>query len=316
MANVLAMDGFIFKKNQIMSRKLDLSIIVVNFNTKTFLKGCLDSLNKNTKNISYEIIIVDNASNDGSVDLIKKYKVEDSKIKTIFNDTNLGFAKANNLGIDKAQGRYILLLNSDTQVNSNVLEDFVSWMDEHQEVGVSSCCLVGSDGKTQSNGGYFPNILRVGAWMLFVDDIPLVSKLIKPFHPKPSGEATQIDWVTGAFMFIRAGVIGKIGCLDERYFMYVEDVDFCMRANLAGYTVWYLPKMSILHFGGASSNSEYSLVSEYKNIKIFYKKHYVDWQFPLLRFFLFVGAILRIFVLGILTGSRSVKIYVNAIRQI
>ncbi|OGM15562.1 hypothetical protein A2V56_03475 [Candidatus Woesebacteria bacterium RBG_19FT_COMBO_42_9] len=300
---------------------MDLSIIVVNYNTKNFLLSCIKSVKKNTKGIVYEIIVIDNASTDGSADILKRLKGRLFKIT--INRQNQGFAKANNQGIKIAAGRYILLLNPDTAIEDNVLGEMINYMDNNPKVGIVSCALKGNNGKIQATGGYFPNLARVFSWMFFLDDIPLLDRLIKPFHPMHEksffyrGEsffrnAGLRDWVTGAFYLLRRPVLDEVGLLDEDYFMYTEEVDLCFRAKQKGWEVWYLPKWAIVHFGGASSASEFPIISEYKGVKTFYKKHMPSWQTLVLRLLLKVGAVLRIILFGILKGGSYVKIYAKA----
>src|SRR3972149_2509597 len=162
---------------------MDLSIIIVNYNTKELLLDCLGSIKKNTKKISYEIILVDNASTDGSVEILRRLKSPD--VKVVLNRENFGFSKANNQGIKIAKGRYVLLLNSDTKVQDSILTEMIEYMDENPKTGVAGCALKNPDGSLQATGGYFPTLFRVASWMLFFDDIPLLDKLIKPFHPRP-----------------------------------------------------------------------------------------------------------------------------------
>jgi hypothetical protein len=297
------------------------SIVILNYNTKEITENCVKSVIKNTKKIDYEIILIDNGSTDGSQSVLGKLAAKNSRIKFIKNKKNLGFAKGNNVGIKKAKGEYVLLLNSDTIVNSNAIGKMSSWMDRHISVGVSTCKLLNEDGTIQGTGGYFPNLLRVFSWMS-VEDIPGVEKLVKPFHPhrgksfyKNSSfykKQHEVDWVTGAFMFVRKQVFEEVGRIDEDYFMYTEDTDFCFRAKQAGWKIVYLPKWSIIHLGGKSSNSEFPIVSEFKSVKVFYQKHYPKWQLPLLTAFLKMGALLRMVVFAILMRKEGVKTYAKA----
>lgn len=297
----------------------DLSIIILNYNTKDLLLDCVRSIIKNTKGIKYEIIVVDNASKDDSVKAISKFG-----LRVIKNKENLGFTKGNNVGIKVAQGKYILLLNSDTLILDNVLKNIVDWMDKNPKVGIATCALKNKDGSFQGTGGYFPTLLRVFSWMT-IQDFPYVDTIIKPFQPMREksfsrnsdfyNKERELDWVTGAFLLTRQEVIKDIGGLDEDFFMYGEDVDFCFRAKEKGWEVKYLPYFSIIHYGGASSAREFPLLSEYKSMKIFYKKHYPDWQYPVLRFFLKIGALGRIFVLGSIRGKEYARIYAKAYRE-
>lgn len=298
--------------------KMDLSIIIVSFNTKKLLVSCIKSIKKCTKKVIFQIIVVDNASGDGSAEVAKKLGA-----KVILNAKNQGFAKANNQGVEASSGKYILFLNSDTLVADNVLGEMVEWMNKNPEAGVATSALKNKDGSLQATGGYFPTLLRVFSWMT-IQDLPLVDKIIKPFHPLHSKSfflkgdefyksKKVLDWVTGAFLLTRKEVLEKAGGWDESFFMYVEEVDLCFRIKKEGKKIWYLPRWSITHFGGASSKtSELSLISEYEGIKKFYRKHYPSWQYGLLRLFLKIGALGRIILFAILEGRETAKIYAKA----
>lgn len=295
---------------------VDLSVIIVNYNTRKLTLDCVASVVKNTKGINYEIIVVDNASSE-KFPKSKEYKL-------IASSVNLGFTGGNNLGMKDAKGRYILLLNSDTIIHDNVLSEMVAWMDNNPKAGIASCALKNSDGSLQATGGYFPTLLRVFSWMT-IQDFPFVDNFIKPFHPGKEksyakntmfySKERELDWLTGAFMLIRREVIDKVGYLDEDYFMYTEDTDYCFRAKSKGWKIYYLPNWSITHLGGASSTKEYPLLSEYKNIKLFYQKHYPAWQYPILRSLLKLGALGRMVLFGILEGGKAGKIYAKAFRE-
>lgn len=304
--------------------KIDLSIVIVNFNTKELTINCVKSVLKHTKKINYEIIVVDNGSKDGSIGGFKTIK--SNRVFPIDNKKNLGFSAGNNAGIKKSKGRYVLLLNSDTVVKDNVLGEMTAWMDKNVEVGIASCALRNEDGSLQGTGGYFPSLIRVISWMS-IEDLPLVSRVIKPFHPMQTksffkdrnfySKYREFDWLTGAFMFIRREVLSEIGTFDENYFMYTEDTDFCFRAKAAGWRVVYNPRWSIIHLGGKSSKTrEFPILSEFKGIKTFYKKHYPKWQYPIAAFFLKFGALWRMVVLGILEGKEAATIYAKAYKQI
>ncbi len=285
---------------------VDLSIVIASFNTKDLTIDCIKSVIDLTKGISYEIIVIDNASSDGSAEAFNKNK----KVKLIKNETNLGFAKANNQGIKVASGKFILLLNSDTKLTSNILMPLVDIMEKHADIGVISCALKNKDGSLQATGGYFPTLLRVFTWMFFIDDLPIISGLISSYHPKISFYNTnhEMDWVTGAFFLTRKEIWQKRG-LDEDYFMYVEEVDFCFRVKKDGWKVLYDPQYNLIHYGGASSTSSHPILSEFRGLKIFYKKHKPAWQSLVLRIILKIGAFLRIFLI-------SPRIYKNAFVQV
>ncbi len=307
-------------KEKMTKQTVDLSIVIVNYKAKDYLEKCLRSVFNSLGRIKYEIFVVENDSGDGSYEMVKE---EFPEVKLIASP-NIGFGPGNNLAMRKAKGRYVLLLNPDTEViQKDIFCEMVGWMDKHPKVGVSSCALLNTDRSIQGTGGYFPTLLRVIAWMLFLDDIPLLDRLIKPYHPMHpwsflySGEVLfrkphQQDWLTGAFYLIRDNVLKEVGYFDEDYFAYVEEVEYSKRIKDAGWEIWYLPEWRILHHGQASSSSEYAMTSEYKGLKIYFEKHEPAWKMPVLRLMLKIGAFLRIVIFGIMRGSKTAKTYAKA----
>ena len=156
---------------------MDLSIIIVSFNTKKLLTSCIKSIQEYTKGINFEIIVVDNDSKDGSSEAAKNLGAT-----VIKNSKNLGFAGANNQGFKISRGRYVLFLNSDTEIHDNVLGEITNWMDLNPKAGIATCGLKNKDGSLQATGGYFPTLSRVFSWMT-IQDLPFVDSIIKPFHP-------------------------------------------------------------------------------------------------------------------------------------
>ena len=332
---------------------MDLSVIVVSYNTKKLLKQCLDSVFKHTKGIKFEVIVVDNDSQDGSPETVKEFakdhslqfvslpgksskkesesgrpiRIDSDKqaITLIANRSNLGFAAANNQGIKKAKGKYLLLLNSDTILKENSLKKVVDWMEKNEKIGISSCQLVYEDGSLQRTGGYFPNLLRAFSWMFFIDDLPFVKDLIKPFHPHEprtgwlSSQYFQKqhfqDWVTGAFFLVRKKVVDQIGLLDEQFFMYVEEMEFCYRTKQAGWQIAYVPITKIVHLSQKSGTQAGARLGEYQGLIYFFKKHKPGWQRPILKVILKMGALLRLLLFGIMRNDREMRrIYVQAFR--
>lgn len=311
----------------------DISIVIVSFNTRQLLNKCLDSIVRHIKEINYEIIVVDNASSDGSVEAVEKIITGTKSIKgmVIKNTKNLGFAAANNQGIKKAKGRYVLLLNSDTEFTEDSLRQMVSWMDKNPKAGISTCTLLNSNKTIQATGGYFPGLFRLFLWGTFLDDLPLVSVVFRSYHPHSAfhKKLREQDWITGAFFLIRGELIEQIGVFDEKFFMYVEEIDYCFRAKKKGWEVWYVPDTAIIHIGGASSKGEsikfieggvgkeQSIIGEFEGLKRLYKKHYPAWQYPLLTSLLKLAALLRFVLYGFLKGESGAKrIYAKAFRTV
>lgn len=292
---------------------MKLSIIIISHNTQSLTLQAIESLVRHTKGVKYEIIVVDNASTDDSVE---KLTESIKSIKLIKNKTNFGFARANNQGLEEAKGEYVLFLNSDTKFTKNILKGMIDWMDEHKDVGVVTCKLLNKNGTLQPTGGHFPSLLSVVSWMT-IQDFPLVDSFIKPFHPKAGfyKKQKELDWATGAFLLSRRDLLKKVGGWDTDYFMYTEDVDLCYRIKSLGKKVMFLPKWSIVHFGKASSSSANAIAREYEGVKLFYKKHYSAWRYWVLRLFLLTGALGRIVLFGILRGRREAGVYVQALKH-
>src|SRR3990167_4837894 len=207
---------------------MDLSVIIVNWNTKKLLEDCLRSIFKFTKDVGFEIIIVDNGSEDGSQDTVKK---KFPQVKLIPNKDNLGFTKANNQGIKIAKGEYVLLLNSDTYLIENSLKKLVDNAKNLDNLGDLGPQLLNEDQTIQQFAGFFPHLPQVLYWMCFLDDLP-GGMILKPYHIDHDSfyqKDRQVDWVTGAAILVPRRVIGKIGGLDENIFMYGEEVDWCYR---------------------------------------------------------------------------------------
>lgn len=318
---------------------VEVSIIIVSFNTRKLLKSCLESIKEKTKGVSYEVLVVDNASKDGSAEMVKR---EFPEVTLIGNKKNLGFAAANNQGITQARGKFVLLLNSDTLLIEDVISDMVVWMKDHLKVGIATASLTNPDGSLQPTGGFAPTLGRVATWMFFLDDLPFFSRLLRPIHPhsptflvasKFYTQERELDWVTGAFMLVRRKVFDQVGLLDEDFFMYVEDVEFGYRAKKTGWQVVYVPSYHLVHFGGASDKrksdkgrpayfggtsaiSPGAIVSEYLAMKKFFSKHRPAWQLPLVRLLLKIGAAARALIFGVLFGKEVRVVYAEAFRKV
>ena len=268
---------------------LDLSIIIVSYNTKDFLEKCLESIYKTSKGFSFEVIVSDNNSKDGSVDLVKK---QFKDVILLENKENLGFSKANNLGIDKSSGRYVLFLNSDTVVYPDTLKQMIDFMDKEKSAGAATCRLEIPSGKIDdaSHRG-FPT-----PWNSFTH-FSGISKFLgktKLFGGYNLGyldfsKVHEIDALAGAFMFVRREAGEEAGWWDEDYFFYGEDLDFCYMLKQKGWKIFYVPEVSILHYKGVTGgikkhSQEFSTADKdtkkkatyerFRAMRIFYKKHY------------------------------------------
>lgn len=267
---------------------IDLSIVIVNWNTVGLLCQCLDSIYRIGSQYIFEIIVVDNGSSDDSVAIIKQRFPE---VIVIENKENLGFARANNLGIVAAQGRYYLLLNSDTIILPGTLDELISVADLHPDVGVISPKLLNVDNSLQESWASFPSLFS-----------ELLGQNFRNRRPVPGvPSAYDVDWVSGACMLVRVKMVQEVGSLDEDYFMYSEETDWCFRIKKAGWKIWYFSSAIIYHLGGgsASRSSFTQLVLLYQGKILFFRKNYGWAHAFVLRYGLalvnMVGLIRRVF---------------------
>jgi len=259
---------------------MKLSIIIVNYNTYTLTKQTIESIIQKEHPFQYEILLVDNASSDGSIEKLQEEFNEliSMRILQVFiNKANLGFAKANNIGIRIAQGKYILLLNSDTVVNEDCLESCISQMDKDTNIGALGCKVMLPDGKLDhacKRGFPTPKASLYYLLKLYKKD-PLKYGQYDALYLNED-EVGEVDCLMGAFMLIPKNVLNKIGLLDEDFFMYGEDIDLCYKIKEGGYKILYYPKAQIIHYKGGSSKKKRTKViyDFHKAMWIFYKKHY------------------------------------------
>ena len=285
---------------------IDLSIIIVSYNVRDYLKACLESLYEYTKDLNFEVIVVDNASTDNSADVVEQLFPQ----VHLFRHPNLGFGTANNYGAKLAKGKYLLFFNPDTQVFNNAIKLSFDQATVLPNLGALTCRLLYADKTIQPSGGYFPNLLRLWAWQLWIDELPLLDRLIKPVHPPASfyQQTFQPDWIMGAFMLLPKAAFAQIGGFDEKIFMYGEELELCYRLRRAGYSIHYSAHPSILHLQGKSSSSAYALINEVNGLKYFFRKHYPKWQQPWINLAFKVGALLRLLLFGIILQDAAKKI--------
>lgn len=296
----------------------DLSIIIVNYNTKKLTLKCLESILQKKWQHEVEIIVVDNASSDGSADAIKK---EFRDVRLIESKENLGFAGGNNLGLKSASSKYILFLNSDTEVQSGALDRMIDFMSRSDYV-ICSCKLLNKDGTLQSNVGDLPALVPLLVWIAGLDDVLFpVRKLLPSFHRKfrdyYQGEK-EVGWVSGSVFLVKKEVLDKIGAWDDKIFMYGEDVDLCFRAKRAGFKIGWTNQAEIIHLGGGSlSNPSVSQWrGEFTGLLYFYRKYYGISATVFLRLLIYAFGTIRMIAFFI-TGKPEVsKMYAKILISI
>ena len=232
---------------------MDLSIIIVSWKTKDLVRNCLASVYKETRDLDFEVILIENNSQDGTCEMARK---EFPQVKLIASSENLGFAKANNLGIRQAQGRYILLLNPDTIILNGSLQKCVAYLEAHQEYQVLGCKLLYSDLTFQESCRRLPTFWDQAGILLklhnFFPNLGAIGRYyMKDFQ---YDKITEVDQIMGAFMLVRGEVWENVGLLDERFFAWFEEVDWCRRAKEAGFRIVFYPDAEIIHLKGQSFN--------------------------------------------------------------
>jgi N-acetylglucosaminyl-diphospho-decaprenol L-rhamnosyltransferase len=277
---------------------LDLSVVIVNWNVRDLLQRCVESVLSSQRSITTEIIVVDNASVDGSVEMLR---AEFPQTVLIANPENRGFPAANNQGIAAAQGRYVLLLNPDTEVLADALDALVQYMDAHPDVGLVGPQLLHPDGQVQSSRRRYPTLAT-----LFFESTWLESlaprALLRRYYvlDQPDKAVLDVDWITGAAMLARREVIQQVGGMDERFFMYSEELDWCRRIKAAGWRVVYHPEARVIHYEGKSS--EQAVPARHVNFqrsKIRYARKYHGPR---------LAAALRLYLLGLYAGQLGLEL--------
>ncbi len=253
---------------------MDVSIIIVSWNTKHITCDCLKSVYEQTSNIDFEVIVIDNNSSDGSVDLIKAKFPE---VILLANKENRGFASANNQGMAVARGRYVLLLNSDTIILDNAITKTVAFADAQQQAGVVGCRVLNRDKTLQPSCFMFPSVLNMTLWVTYLFKLFPRSRFFGRERMTwwSRDDVREVDVLTGCFMLVRCKAIEEVGPMDEQFFMYFEETDWCYRFKKAGWKIMFTPCGQIIHLGGASSKQTRApMVKQWrKSMLLFYKKH-------------------------------------------
>jgi GT2 family glycosyltransferase len=279
---------------------VDMSIVLVCWNNKAYLDPCLKSLYEGGLKSSFDVVVVDNGSTDGSQQmLVEKYP----DVMLIQNEGNVGLGKASNQGIEATNGRHVLLLNNDTLVNGPALDMLVEYLDAHPETGATAGKLLNPDNSFQSGFAPFSTLLEE---FLIVTHIGELLWTGYPSHGD-SNKIKETGWMSSACLLVRRAALDQIGLLDESYFIYGDEADLQFRLNKAGWKVVFLPNSSIIHFGGRSMDRWKRRKMVYRGKMMFYKKNYGFLSTLSLRLMFFVMSLLKLLVwcIGFLVPSRN-----------
>lgn len=233
---------------------IDVSIVIVSWNAKAFLKQCLESVYSTIREATFEVWVIDNDSSDGSPEMVKN---EFPQVKLICSGHNLGFAKANNIAIKRSRGQYLCLINPDIEVQQDCISRMILYMDEHPDIGMLGPKVLNPDQTLQHNCRHFPTLWNCFCRALALDRIfPQSEQFGGAGMSFFQGDRIRdVNVLTGVFWCVRRKALVEVGLLDERFFMYSEDFDWCKRFHMAGWKVVFYPDAKVVHYGGGSSSN-------------------------------------------------------------
>jgi hypothetical protein len=294
----------------------DLTVIIVSWNCKGLLHDCLHSLEAQTSRYTWRTVVIDNGSADGTVAHVRK---SFPGVEAIENRLNNGFAAANNQVLTAPKSRYVMLLNPDTVVQPGALDGLVGFMEEHPGAWVAGPTILNPDGTLQRTGVRFPNTWNIFVEGIFLDRLFPRSRLFgrhRELYLDPTAPR-QVDYLQGACLIVRSEAVRQVGSLDERFFLYFEETDWCYRMKAAGGEVWRTPRASVVHLGGGELGhyDERRVYHYNKSLLLFYNKHYAFYRSVLVRGVIALRSIIRFIlwsVVGVVAGSRFPKAFSSA----
>lgn len=282
-----------------------LSIIILSYNTVESTSHCLESIVKKykqeLKDKQIEIILVDNASKDNTVEYIKKHFGYLDNLRIICNKQNFGFSKGNNIGAKRAEGEYLIFVNSDIEVLDDGFMKMLDFLKNHPEIGIIGGKLKNIDGSIQFSAGKFYNLNNALLMLMGVERLGYLR-----LCPK---EETYVDWISGACLMIKKKLFERLGGFDENLFMYMEDMELCFRVKKDGYRICFYPKTEILHKEQGSSNRTFAVVNIYAGLLYFYKKHKNRTQYLFIKTVLTLKSLILIIFGTIIRNTYLSKTY-------
>ncbi len=270
---------------------MDLSIIIVNWNIRDLLAQCLASVYAHPPDGEFEIFVVDNASTDGSAQMVRK---RFPQVRLIENTKNVGFARANNQAIQQSAGCYVLLLNPDTEVHPGALEKLVRFMEAYPQAGAAGARLLNPDGTLQPSCHPAPTLSRE-LWRLFHLDA-LWTYACYPMAGWDLDTPREVDMIQGACLLLRREALDQVGLLDEDYFIYSEEVDLCHRLRQRGWKVYWVPQAQVIHYGGQSTQQVAAdmFLRLYQGKVLYFRKHHGRLAVQAYKLILLIAALARL----------------------
>lgn len=297
--------------------KVDVSIILVNYNTKEYTLNCIKSVIEHSQKTSFEIIVVDNASTDGSIEILR----EENNVVLIENSSNLGFGRANNEGARRASGKYLFFLNTDTLLLADAITDYSTFLDEHKDVGVCGGNMInGEKESTASFERVYPSISYLINELLL--KIPFKIKYGRNTIYNNTNAPLEVAYVSGADLMIRKDLFELIGGFDRNFFMYFEEVDLCKRVRELNSNIICLPNVDILHYGGRSTADSKRVASDSKlkiitnSANYFLEKHYSKPYRSIYKSLYFLVVLSRVVEFSILNDQEKLRMWKTELRMI
>lgn len=299
---------------------VDVSIIIVSYNTRAILLDCLASIHQWVSLRASEIIVVDNASTDRSAEAITQ---RFPNVLLLRNVENVGFARANNQGIDKASGQHLLFLNPDTLLIEDAVRPLLTFMQQHPEAGIAGCKILNRDGSLQPSYFPLPNLLSVGWTAFFLDRLAPLNHVNDKWvlRHRPADTPFRVQRLLGAFLLVRREVLQQVGEFDEGFFLYSEEEDLCYRIRQQGWAIYYFPQSRILHLGGQSAPKTDPRAVVYANeSKIrFFRKHRKKLTQLMFRVIWFIALVMRmpaVFLLPATARRAAFEAYLYSIKAL
>lgn len=270
---------------------MDLSIAVISYNTRDLLLACLQSVQDRATDVNYEVIVVDNASRDGSVEAVR---AGFPHVTVLANTENKGFSKACNQAAAVSSGRFLLLLNSDTVMQRHTLRTMVTCLEQHLDIGAVTCLQRDEQGRVLQSCFPFPSIRD---HVRYSESLPtVVRRLVGTMSPMDFTQSQDVDWANGACLMVRKSLYDRLDGLDERFFMYFEDVDLCRRVQQLGYRVRHVAESEVVHLLGRSScTNRNGLNKQWELSRIHYvEKHFAQPRRFLMKSWIALGVMRRL----------------------
>lgn len=272
---------------------MDLSVVIVSYNVRELLRNCLRSVYEQTREVEFEVFVVDNHSQDNSVEMVE---IEFPQVNLIANQKNYGFAAANNQALKEARGRYLLLLNPDTVVLSGALDKMVDFMDRHPDAGALGCRILNPDRTLQPSCHRFPTLWIMLFWYAYLNRI-IPTRVVDNYMMRDwnHDDIREVDHPRGACLMVRRETSDQVGFMDEGYFIFYEELDWCFRIKHAGWKIYFTPEAEIIHYLRQSVNQEReaTALAFIRSECRFFKKHYGLLSMWLLKPIVASGLIIR-----------------------